>query len=274
MKETKNPLVARDIAEEASNEPSEIAWDLIDRWKNTGEKVWLTQAALHFIDSREPLPPGIRAYIRHVLIEKEKQESPKKYNTKRRDEWYIREVRDLIFLTGANSEDACHRVSNVNTRFYGNNESVPAPGTLYKLWNNRFSTKMGYHCAEQWKRNPHLKLSYEWAVTWFGEYCKPEYGICLKTKHGLADPVELTINRKLFKQPRRLDKSPNMLSDQAIDALVRFGEETDDVLVVRALTADQQAELERLLLAWAENPSAKNRKAITDAFPAKPNADL
>ena len=65
-----------------------------------------------------------------------------------------------------------------------------------------------------------------------------------------------------------------MLSDHAIDALVRFGEETDDVLVVRALTADQEAELERLLLAWAENPSAKNRKAITDAFPAEPNADL
>ena len=204
MTETKALLIYRNIAEENSIEPDEIAGEYIDRWKKTGDEVWLTQAALHCFENRKPIPPDIRIYIRGVLMEREEQVSrpAKKHATKQWQEWYIREVRDLIFLTGANPEDACHRVSNANTRFYGNKEKVPAPATLYKLWNNRFSKKKGYHCAEQWKRDPILKVSYEWAVDWFGEYCKPEYGIYLKTKVGLTEPVELTINRKLFERPK------------------------------------------------------------------------
>lgn len=171
---------------------NEATQRLIDRFKETRNEIWLTQAALNCIHSDEPLPDGITWYIHELLLRREKELhiDLKKRDTINHNEWYIREVRDLIFLTGAKAKDACHRVSNVNTLLHGSREKVPAAGTLQKLWDHR---------DERWKKDPVIKASYEWAVNWFGEYCKPEHGIYLKTKDGLAkDKVTLEIKRDLF----------------------------------------------------------------------------
>ena len=72
---------------------------LIDRFKETRDEVWLTQAALNCIHSDEPLPDGIVWYINDVLLRREKKLSSqlKKRDTINRRDWYIREVRDLIY---------------------------------------------------------------------------------------------------------------------------------------------------------------------------------
>lgn len=200
MKKTPPTLIRRTIAEEETIQLDETAQKLIDCWKDTREEVWLTRAALHCFESRQPIPPGIRAYIRKLLLDREKQVSKplKKQHTKHRNEWFIREVRDLIFLTGANAEDACHRVSNVCTLSYGDRDKVPSGPYLYRLWNNRYSKEINYNSAEHWEKDPALNVSYVWALNWFGEYCKPEHGIYLKTKDGLSDKVTLEIKRELF----------------------------------------------------------------------------
>jgi hypothetical protein len=58
-----------------------------------------------------------------------------------------------------------------------------------------------------------------------------------------------------------------MLSEKGIDALIEWGEKTGEVLVTRGRSPAELKDLEKLLLAWAKDPSAKNRKAVVDAFP-------
>ena len=155
---------------------------LIDRYKETRDEVWLTQAALNCIHSDEPIPDGIIWYINDVLLKREKKVSIglKKRDTINRNERYIREVRDLVFLTGVDPEDACHRVSKVNKPLHGHEEEAPAASYLLKLWNHR---------ATRWKSDPALKVPYQWAIEWFGEYCKPDHGI---------EGTTLQIKRELF----------------------------------------------------------------------------
>lgn len=64
-----------------------------------------------------------------------------------------------------------------------------------------------------------------------------------------------------------------MLSDKAIDALIRWGDETGEILVTRGRSPAELKELSKLLLAWADDPSAKNRKAVLEAFPPPPELD-
>lgn len=64
-----------------------------------------------------------------------------------------------------------------------------------------------------------------------------------------------------------------MLSDKAIEALIRWGQETGEILVTRGRSPGELKELSRLLLIWAEDPSAKNRDALVRAFPTPGEPD-
>lgn len=64
-----------------------------------------------------------------------------------------------------------------------------------------------------------------------------------------------------------------MLSQETIQALIRWNNETDEILITRGRSPGELKELSRLLKIWAENPSAKNRNALVRAFPTPGEPD-
>lgn len=57
-----------------------------------------------------------------------------------------------------------------------------------------------------------------------------------------------------------------MMTDDGIDALIEFTDKTGAIIVTRAMTDQEMAGLEKLLLAWKENPGKKTEQAIIKKY--------
>lgn len=134
----------------------------IEFYQDSKNEYWLARAAQDCLRNNWDIPDIVKSYLLVLTMRTatSSKRGRQKAETQFHKEWYLREMRDLMFLTGITIEKAADLISELIEENLEDDE-VPTDKTLIQWWKER---------PDRFNNEPIYKLTPEQAEARISEY--------------------------------------------------------------------------------------------------------